>query len=853
TCEWNGAGNGDHSSDRVFSVLFEEAVKQGPDASALVEGDSVLTYLALNERANQLARYLGASGPRGERTVAFCLSRSTTAVIAMLGCLKAGFAYLPLDPNNPQDRLKAIVRDAGVSFVIRELGERAGRETGALTDLADGEAPVLDADALRGLSDYSPDNLHLKPLPETAAYVIYTSGSTGTPKGVTVEQRNLTSYVRAIVDRLNLGAGMSFAALSAPSADLGYTALFPALATGGCFHIVPEEFFLDGEALARYFELRHIDCLKIVPSHLAALQRAAYPHTLMPRTTLVLGGEPSNAGWVRSLVDAFPQVFIVNHYGPTETTVGASTFAIEKTVLGTRSNTPPIGRPLANSRLYLLSEDLDAVPIGAAGGLYIGGHGVARGYSGQTDATAAKFMPDPFSEGAGARMYASEDLGRYLADGAIEFLGRGDDQLKVRGYRVEPKEIEHLLLAHPDVCQAAVVPSKPGTRSSGIELVAYVVPKRPRARTIAGHARYTLPNGMSVVQINKNETDYIYREIFELEAYLRFGTELPERSVILDVGANIGLFTLFVEQIRPSATVLAFEPNPRAFEMLKINSALYAPGARVFNHGLASSERTAEFTAFSGFTLFSGLYADAKTEKQVVKRFIANQADGSGLAVSELADAADELLDQRFESETFPVRLRTIADVMDENGIDRVDLLKINVEKSELEVLQGIDDAHWPHIDQIVLEVDLQGNMPAITGMLRQRGYQVNVMQDRVLAGTELSYVYARRATRGMAMRARAATGTRLESRAPDPYLTSGELEAYLARRLPDYMVPRAILILEALPLAPNGKIDRAALPEPDAIGQPGAEKFVPPGNAMERAIALAWQEVLGVPSVSVN
>jgi amino acid adenylation domain-containing protein/FkbM family methyltransferase len=699
------------------------------------------------------------------------------------------------------------------------------------------------------IAQYAPGNLTVRAFPENLAYVMYTSGSTGLPKGVAVEHRNLASYITAITERLNLRAGISLAAMSAPTADLGYTATFPALATGGCLHIIPEELFLDGDGFADYLEQRHVDCLKIVPSHLAALQASAAPRAVMPRRALVLGGEASSAKWSRSLCEGFPLVSIVNHYGPTETTVGVSTLTASDGFLEARSRTLPIGRPLAHARSYLLSADLEPVPIGAKGDLYIAGRCVSRGYLGSAGATAEKFIPDHLSGDFGSRMYCSNDVGRYLADGTIEFLGRSDDQLKVSGYRIEPKEIEHALLGHPDIYQAAVLSRKRVAHSEAAELAAYVVAKPARARSIGGRARYTLPNGMAIASINKNETDYVYREIFQLRAYQRFGIHIGDGSTVLDVGANIGLFSLWVSQLCPSADVFAFEPNPRVFEVLKINASLYAGHAHLFNFGLGNRERMADFTYFPGFTLFSGLHAAPETEKNVVRHFIVN--DGT-LGTPELIEASEELLNQRFESERFPVTLRTLSDVIDENGIDHIHLLKVNVEKSELEVLEGITPDHWARIDQIVLEVDLSGNLSEITGMLEERDYQVNVMQDKALEGTELFYVYAQRA--GCAqVRNDGIAEAELFSDLQSPFLTPGEVEVFLAQRLPGYMVPRTIVILDAMPITPSGKVDRAALQDADGDNGRGGTRLVPPGNSMERAIASVWREILGVKTIGVN
>jgi amino acid adenylation domain-containing protein/FkbM family methyltransferase len=842
--EWNGAGR-TGSQGPVFPEQFERVADRQPDAVALVHWDSGITYETLNGKSNRLARLLIDAGLSAEQKVAICLTRAPDAIVAMLAALKAGLAYLPLDPASPMDRIKSLIDDARASCLIGDPAIVAG--------VTANEVRFLSMDsANERAADYSGENLSVKPPDEAIAYLIYTSGSTGRPKAVAVEHRNLANYVDGILAAIAPRMPTSFAALSASSADLGYSAIFPALAGGACLNIIPEELFLDGEGLADYLDARLIDVLKIVPSHLAALQSAAAPRPIMPQSLLILGGEAADAEWVSSLAESFPQVQILNHYGPTETTVGVSTFAVEGAIPETPSRTVPIGAHLGNARLYLLSEDLDPVPAGARGGLCIGGRTVSRGYSDRPDATAERFLPDPFSFAGGARMYASGDVARVLPGGAIEFLGRCDDQLKVRGYRIEPREIEHTLLAHPDVRQAVVLPVHRDPASPTVELAAYVTPQPARSVSVAGHRRYLLPNNMAIVHANKNETDYLYKEVFELQAYLRFGTRLDPESVVFDVGANIGLFTLFVTQVAESAEVFAFEPNPHAYDFLRINTGLYAPNARLFDYGLGSCEGIKDFTFFPAYTLFSGLHGDSATEKQVVKRFLANQAAAEGIDISELLESS-ELLDQRFRSEILQVRLRTLSDVIEENKIDRIDFLKINVEKSELDVLEGIRDSHWSRIGQIVLEVDRRDNLSRITRMLDQRGYDVNVFQDKVLAGTDLNYVYARqKESRKYAAGDHSARTPAAIPQLPNPFLIPSELETFLDERLPAYMVPQSISILEEIPISSNGKIDRNALKSRELRYK--EEDFVAPASSIERAIAGVWQEVLNTEgAVGVN
>jgi FkbM family methyltransferase len=266
--------------------------------------------------------------------------------------------------------------------------------------------------------------------------------------------------------------------------------------------------------------------------------------------------------------------------------------------------------------------------------------------------------------------------------------------VKVRGTSGRAREIEETTLKrHPEVTGSG------GHHASGHDggnrLIAYVVPDSRVAPTVHGLARRRLPNGMAIAELNRNETDYIYREIFEQRAYLRHGITLREGDTILDIGANIGLFTLFASLVCPQAKILAFEPNPHLQPILRANLSLFAPGAAALAVGLSDGERSAEFTFFPGFSLLSGLHADAVTEKQVVKSFLENQGASGSEEARSLANEAEALLEERFESRRLEVRLRPLSDVLAEHRIERVGLLKLNAEKSELEVLRGIREEDW--------------------------------------------------------------------------------------------------------------------------------------------------------------
>jgi amino acid adenylation domain-containing protein len=465
--EWNATAV-DYPRDRLVHELIETQAARTPDRHAVRCGDRVLSYRELNERANQVAHFLRRSGVGPDNLVGLCVNRSVEMIVGLLAILKAGAAYVPLEPDNPAPRLARQLEGAAALITETSLLERMPAFGGLRL--------CLDA-ASREWDTESIGNPEIRSTPESLVYVIFTSGSTGTPKGVGVRHRNLVNYTNFIRRRLELDRypqGLNFATVSTLSADLGNTAIFPALMYGGCVHVIPERMALDTSQMARYSRQYPIDVLKIVPSHLEALLASAEGREILPGNYLILGGEALAPRLVKKITDLGAACEIGNHYGPTETTV-------ESVVLRLRDYMPredaeqgiPIGKPVDNTRIYILDARLDPVPIGFAGELYIAGDGVAAGYIGQPELTRERFVDDPFF---GGKMYRTGDLCRYLADGNVDFLGRADDQVKVRGFRIELGEIEAVLTRHPAVKQAIVI-ARPDGRS-GKRLIGYVAGSR---------------------------------------------------------------------------------------------------------------------------------------------------------------------------------------------------------------------------------------------------------------------------------------------------------------------------------------------------------------------------------------
>ncbi|HEX7184093.1 MAG TPA: amino acid adenylation domain-containing protein, partial [Thermoanaerobaculia bacterium] len=487
---WNDTGEEIPASP--VHRLFERQAALSPEAPALVASDEQLTYAELSLRANRLAHHLRRMGVGPEVLVGVSLERSAELVVTLLGILKAGGAYLPLDPTYPRERLRMVLEDAGASVLLtsRELA-------GSLFAGVPGETQVVCLDAEEALAFESGADLEGGAAADNLAYVLFTSGSTGRPKGVAVPHRALVNFLASMGQAPGIEAGERLLAVTSLSFDIAALEIFLPLLAGGCVELATREQAGDGAWLASRLETEpKIRVLQATPSTWRMLLDAGWQGD--PALKALCGGEALPRDLASALRERAGELW--NLYGPTETTVWSAAASLARDEAGP----VPIGRPIANTRIYLLDRNLQPAPPSAAGRLHIGGAGVARGYLGRPDLTAERFVPDPIpllrGGEAGARLYDTGDLARLRPDGTLEFLGRVDHQVKVRGFRIELGEIEAALARHPAVAQTVVLART--DRGSDPRLVAYLAatvpgeaPKPEELRTFLreGLPEYMLP------------------------------------------------------------------------------------------------------------------------------------------------------------------------------------------------------------------------------------------------------------------------------------------------------------------------------------------------------------------------
>ena len=780
-------------TDTCIHHLFEAQVAQSPEALALVFEGERLSYRELNRRANQLAHHLRSLGVGPDVLVGLCVHRSVEMIVGALAVLKAGGAYVPLDPSYPADRLTFMIEDAQVAVLLSQEQ--------LLDELPAGSSYVLSLDTLApSLAGEPAENPTPSAGPGNLAYVIYTSGSTGKPKGVLLEHRGLCNLAEAQRRLFGVQVGTQVLQFARFGFDASVWEIFMTLTAGGTLHVVPQDALLPGPDLARLLREAEINVITVPPSALAALPLEPLPAL----HTVVVAGEACSADLVARWA---PGRRFFDAYGPTETTVCAT---IASCSAG--GGAPVIGRPLPNAQVYVLDAQQRPVPIGVPGELYVGGVSLARGYLNSPDRTAAAFFPDPFSGQPGARLYKTGDLVRWLPDGVLDYLGRLDHQVKIRGFRIELGEIEAALRQHPEVHDAVVLAreDRPGER----RLVGYVAGHDahghgPQPELWPSVAEFVVHGeGLDDAMANDER-----RNLNDARRFLKEGgvmspernrtriaaVRLPER--IADSPAFAKDAARYVQEI--------FDQVGRPFD-LRVCVRNF-PKSHVL-----SDAGNFEDLDFRGRVEPNAAHASRLT---VVK---SGRLDGFLIWLT-LEILAGEVIDTlEHESDWLPVYVPVF-----QPGIEVAPGDELEIECSRSLCENGVN------LDYV------------IRGCLLRRD------------ADELRFDYALPhygdGFRGSPFYEALFEGGQIKVQDDSLKLSTSALQAYLGERLPDYMIPAAFVILPALPLTSNGKIDRRALPAPEGAPAEIDHAYVAPRAGIEADLAAIWAEVLGLERVGVH
>ncbi|MGZ4031885.1 MAG: amino acid adenylation domain-containing protein, partial [Tumebacillaceae bacterium] len=950
----------------TLSQLVEAQVEQTPDAIALIDGESRLTYAELNARANQVAHYLQKRGVGAETLVGVCMERSAELLVSLLAILKAGGAYVPLDPKYPAERILFTLEDADAALVLTQ--EKL------LETLSGYQGEAICWERLRTeLAQEPPTNLPLQTQPDRLAYVIYTSGSTGRPKGVAIEHRSANTLVQWAKEVYSPAeyAGVLFS--TSICFDLSVFEIFVPLSGGGTVILAENALFLP-QLPAK----ADVTLINTVPSAIAELlQMDAIPEGVQ---VINLAGEPLKRTLVQRLY-ALPHVQkVYNLYGPSEDTTYSTFAEMEREMTGQ----PLIGRPVTGTFVYVLNEQMQPVPVGAAGELYLGGAGVARGYLNRPDLTAERFVDNPFVLDAQERLYRTGDLVSYRADGSLAYLGRIDHQVKIRGFRIETGEIEAVLQSHPIVQESLVHVRE--HKDKGNLLTAYVVPVKQALESNddigAQASQAQVSMWQQVFERTYEQAEPLpEREEFQFAGWNSSytGEALPSEAMqewvyhtverilalkpkrVLEIGCGSGLLlskiaphcaeywgTDFSQaalddlQARLQRTGLDRHDikllcstaedfsalREETFDLVIINSVVqYFPNASYLRRVLEGAVEvlTPDGVLFVGdvrswmhneafqssVQLFQAPDSMEREELQALCRQKAEQEKELVIA-PEFFYAMQQELDgfQRVEfqlkrgfSITEVTKFR--YDVLLYRGTEPCEVPELNwldweQERLDLQAVQGMLSAQRPswfalrRVPNARTEHDVR-----MLSMLKFEvngqtagELKVNLQQESLTGlhpealyrlGEQLSYEVQMFWTATPGDEGRFDVVFRAQEQPPQAVLqperqrdidrllpiesyTSNPVQAeltrmlvprlrdYLKEKLPEYMVPTALIVLEEFPLTPNGKVDRKALPDPEKrMRHAVTSDYVPPQNAAEETISAVWCEVLGVVRVGTH
>ncbi len=899
TAEWN-ATSAEYPRTRCIHQLFEVQADRTPDAIAVVFGKQQLTYRELNQRSNQIAHYLRKQGVVSETLVGICMERSPELLIGILGILKAGGAYLPMDPAYPKARLSFMLRDAR-PYVLLTVASMAAS--------LDFDGTLVCLDQAEGRISQEP--VHNPPSNATAgnlAYVIYTSGSTGLPKGVMIEHASLVNHCVAVARRYKLGPLDRILQFASIAFDVFAEEVFPSLICGAGVVLRTDDFTSSFSAFLASITTHEVTVLNLPASYwqewISDLEGSGNQPPVCVRLVIV-GNEPVlPERWTqwRSLTGR--NVESLNAYGPTEATITATIYEPLAGSENRLGSSVPIGRPIANAHVYVLDRELNHVPIGVAGEMYIGGASLARGYINHPALTAARFVPDPFS--VGGRLYRTGDIGRYLSDANIEFLGRTDNQVKIRGHRVELEEVESALRAHASVQDCAV--SARQDASGCRRLISYIVPTRAKPELWPSIGEYFLYDAVMYHAMTNDE--------LRNQAYRVAISRHVKDKVVLDIGTGADAILARLCLDSGAKRVYAIEKLDASYEHARDLLAKLGLDDRIILLQGDSTEIqlppvdvcVSELLGMIGSS--EGVIPILNDARRLLKdggvmiprRCITKIAAVSlpdDLAIHpRFTELSGPYVQRIFETIGHPIDVRVcirnlteanvISDAqvfedLDFNGAintqlrseitltitrpSRIDgfLLWLNlftVDDELIDTLQG--DHNWLPIFFPVfypgLEVS-EGDViravcyvgPSDSDATPDYRVQGSLIRE---SGETTAFDYHSFHSRSIFRQSRFHQALFADGWESDyvPLIDLAPiLQAFLRDQLPEYLVPSMFVMVKSLPLLPNGKVDRSALPLPPDERTSRNVNFVGPRTALESEVADIWSEVLAISHIGVD
>jgi amino acid adenylation domain-containing protein/FkbM family methyltransferase len=801
----------------VDKLIFRPNGDEGA-RSAVISSDGTLSYDDLWDQIYAIQSALELSGVGAGDRVVLYLGRSADYVASLIAIFRLRAVAVPIDPEFPESRIESMLQIVGYRLIVH-----AGSTTPTLNSqesarcLNISEIPSYGYPLpLRDHSNQMVSGSGEGDASQTPALILFTSGTTGVPKAVVLHHAGVSNRINWGNDQYEIDCTDRVIHKASIAFDAALHEILAPLAVGATLVIAPPGVQYDSLAIIRLIQETSATTVHFIPS---VLRYVVDEDEFADCTTIrriFCGGEALDMALVRQVQRILP-CRLYNQYGPTETSISVTFWDCSREYSGTIA---PLGNPIRGAECYVLDPNMGLTPAGEAGELWIGGVGVSLGYlNDDCSAQESRFRPDPFVPGK--RIYRTGDLVKYSESGNLEFLGRMDEQLKIRGFRIEPADVASSLREHPMVQDVTVVGIK---ESQGADrLVAYIAAKRRHSPVVDGHQRIELPNSIAVTTPTPDEALFLYKQIFEQGEYARFGFELPPNAVVIDVGANIGLFSLWIQSQSRDCYVVAVEPNPDVLPYLRLNLELNEIDSDICPVAVGEKPGTVDFTSFPQLTYLSGLGDRAGAAAELLDAHFSGfevVPDGGPSPDGPSPDENRAMLratQMRLESNRHSVAVSSLSDLVDQKRLSRIDLLKVNTEGSELAVLRSLRSHHWRLVRRVCAEVESQSQtIPVIEALLVSAGFEVQKARDWNLPDTaDISYVYAVRPE--FKTKSYAVPSQDLKEAPLPALLTTKGLRAHLRGRLPGPMHPDQFVFIEHLPRLPNGKISRQDLPLPVA------------------------------------